>query len=70
VSRGAPKALVLMRIPRGAPAPADESIRAAIQADRRRLGLGPANGDQYRLAGPYRIEVDGKALDEYVAWEV
>ncbi len=69
-SPAAPKALVLLRVPRGAAAPADESIRAAIRADRRRLGLTPANGGQYRLAGPYRIEIGGEALDEYVAWEV
>ena len=70
MSPTAPKALVLMRVPRGAAAPADESIRAAIQADRRRLGLALANGAQYRLAGPYRIEIGGEALGEYVAWEV
>jgi len=70
MSPNAPKALVLLRVPRGAAVPADETIRAAIQADRRRLGLGPANGAQYRLAGPYRIEIEGEALDEYVAWEV
>jgi len=69
VNPAAPKALVLMRIPHGEPAPSDESIRAAIQADRRRLGLEPANGYQYRLAGPYRIQVGGQPLDEYVAWE-
>ena len=70
MSSAAPKALVLLRVPRGSPSPADESIRAAIQADRRRLGLAPANGEQYRVAGPYRIEIGGEALDEYVAWEV
>ena len=70
MSPAAPKALVLMRVPRGAAAPTDESIRAAIRADRRRLGLASAGGEQYRLAGPYRIELGGEALDEYVAWEV
>jgi len=70
MSSAAPKALVLLRLPRGAPAPSDDSIRAAIEGDRRRLGLAPASADQYRVAGPYRIEIRGEALDEYVVWEV
>jgi hypothetical protein len=29
-----------------------------------------ASDVEYRLAGPYAIEIDGQALDEYVAWEI
>lgn len=64
-----PSALVVLRVPRGAPAPDPGTVRAAIESDRRRLHLPPAD-DAYRLAGPYRITVEGETLDEYVAWEV
>jgi len=63
-------ALVLLRVPRGAARPADERVQRAIDDDRRRLGLGPAEISSYRLAGPYAVEIDGQSLDEYVAWEV
>ena len=42
----------------------------AIAADRAKLALPPADDAEYRLAGPYAIELDGRSLDEYVAWEV
>jgi hypothetical protein len=45
-------------------------VRAAIAADRARLALPPAPLLEYRLAGPYPLELDGASLDEYVAWEV
>ena len=67
---GLPRALVLLRVPRGAAAPDDGTIRRAIEADRRRLGLPAADDGGYRLAGPYRVDLDGRSLDEYVAWEV
>jgi hypothetical protein len=70
VSQAAPKALVVLRVPRGAEAPGEDDIRAAIAADRSRLALPPGAVHAYRLAGPYGIELDGEALDEYVAWEV
>jgi hypothetical protein len=64
-------ALVLLRVPRGAEAPGDTRIAQALRDDRRRLGLADTeNGGGHRIAGPYPIEVDGQALDEYVAWEV
>jgi hypothetical protein len=63
-------ALVLLRVPRGAAPPADERVQRAIDDDRRRLGLGPADDTSYRLAGPYPVEIEGQSLDEYVAWEV
>lgn len=65
-----PRALVVLRVPRGAPAPADADIRAAIADDRGRLALPPAEPFTYRIAGPYEIEVEGHPIDEYVAWEV
>jgi hypothetical protein len=71
VSHLACRALVLLRVPRGAPAPTPACLRAALAADRERLRLPPADGDiDYRLAGPYPVEVNGEGLDEYVAWEV
>jgi len=65
-----PKALVVLRVPRGSIRPAEADIQEAIRTDRARLALPAADGITYRLAGPYPIEVDGEALDEYVAWEV
>ena len=63
------RVLVLLRVPHGAGPPEEGRIRVAIDDDRRRLGLGPADGSSYVLAGPYPIELDGQRLDEYVAWE-
>ena len=70
VGHASPRALVVLRVPRGAPAPASADVRAAIAADRARLALPPPEETDYRLAGPYPIDLDGRALDEYVAWEV
>lgn len=67
----APRALVILRVPRGAPAPAPGRIREAIAADRERLRLPRADGEvDYRVAGPYAVEVDGERFDEYVAWDI
>ena len=60
----------MVRVARGAGAPSERDIRARIDADRAQLGLGPGDAAGYRLAGPYAIELSGRALDEYVAWEV
>ena len=65
-----PRALVVLRVPRGAAAPDDAAIRGALAGDRVRLALPPAAGIAYRVAGPYAIEIGGRALDEYCAWEV
>jgi hypothetical protein len=65
-----PRALVVLRVPRGAAPPDEAAIRDAMAADRTRLALPPAPGLDYRLAGPYPVTVDGAALDEYVAWEI
>ena len=70
VNAASPKALVVLRVPRGAGAPAEPELRAAIAADRARLALPPAELVAFRLAGPYAIDLEGRALDEYVAWEV
>ena len=64
------RALVVLRVPRGTAPPGEAAIRAAIEADRARLALPPVHGPDYRVAGPYAIEVGGRPLDEYVAWEV
>jgi hypothetical protein len=65
-----PRALVVLRVARGATPPDEAAIRAAIAADRARLALPAGKVVDYRLAGPYALEVDGRAVDEYVAWEV
>ena len=70
VSQASPRALVVLRVARGAAAPDEHDIRARIAADRARLGLPPDGDGGYRLAGPYPIELGGQALDEYVAWEI
>ena len=70
VSQVSPRALVVLRVARGAQPPGEVEIRAAIQADRAVLALPPDDGLAYRLAGPYLIELAGQPLDEYVAWEV
>jgi hypothetical protein len=70
VTHAPARALVVLRVPHGAPAPAAAAIRAAINADRASLAL-PVDGDfDYRLAGPYAVVLGGETLDEYVAWEV
>jgi len=69
VSQTSPRALVVLRVSRGAGPPSERDIRARIDADRARLGLPPDGAPTYRLAGPYAIELGGQALDEYVAWE-
>jgi hypothetical protein len=65
-----PCALVVIRVPHGASAPGDAAIRAALVEDRVRLRRPPALDLAYRLAGPYLIQIEGRSLDEYVAWEV
>jgi hypothetical protein len=63
------RALVVLRYPRGSAPPTTAALEAAIRSDRDRLQLPPANDLSFGLAGPYAIEVDGKQLDEWVAWE-
>jgi hypothetical protein len=70
VAAVSPRALVVLRVPRGAPRPPEPDIQNAIRDDRRRLSLPPVDGIAYRVAGPYPIEVGGQVLDEYVAWEI
>jgi hypothetical protein len=70
VSTLSSRALVLLRVPRGSTPPDDDAVRAAIRRDQARLGVSAGEPGPYRLAGPYAIELDGRALDEYVAWEV
>jgi hypothetical protein len=70
VTHAPPRALVVLRVPRDAPAPDESTIRAALVTDRRRLALAPDVEFDYRLAGPYAVLIGGDALDEYVAWEV
>ena len=70
VNHLSPRALVVLRVPRGAGPPAARDVRAAIETDRSALGLPPGDVTEYRLAGPYAIDVAGEPVDEYVAWEV
>ena len=62
--------MTVIRVSRGAPAPGQEDIRAAIEKDRARQKI---DGGKYfadvGVNGPYPITVDGKELDEYVVWE-
>jgi hypothetical protein len=70
MQRGTASALTVIRVPRGAPAPAEETIKAAIDRDRQRQHLtGQTYFNDLSVAGPYRVIVDGKELDEYVVWE-
>ena len=64
-----PRALVVLRVARGAPPPDGAALRAALAKDRLRLALPPAPDVEFRLAGPYAIEIDDRPLDEYVVWE-
>lgn len=68
-NQATPRALVLIRVPRGAPAPGPDDIQRALAEDRRRMPPGGASGFDHAMAGPYAILVDGVALDEYVIWE-
>jgi hypothetical protein len=69
MTRLTPRALVVLRVPRASPPPDDAAVEAAITSDRAKLGLPAIAGLSYLLAGPYPIELDGRSLDEYVAWE-
>ena len=68
-SQASPRALVVLRVPRGAAAPDQDLVRAAIAADRRQLGLPPDELLGYRIAGPYAVALGDGTFDEYVAWE-
>jgi len=70
VNHLSPRALVVLRVPRGASPPADRAVRAAIETDRATLHLPQVDVTEYRLAGPYAIDIAGEAVDEYVAWEI
>jgi hypothetical protein len=57
-------------VARGAPQPSEETLRNALNEDRARLRLPPANGAvEIEVVGPHPIVVDGAELDEYVVWE-
>lgn len=70
MQRGTASALTVIRVSRGAPAPGQEDVRAAIAADRARQHLDDGKYfAEVSVAGPYQITVDGQELDEYVVWE-
>ncbi len=69
MARLTPRALVVLRVPRASAPPHEAAIQAAITSDRAKLGLPAIDGLPYELAGPYPIELEGRSLDEYVAWE-
>lgn len=70
MSAGTSIALTSVRVARGAPRPGDDVLRQRLERDRAALGMAPMNGLlDLAVAGPYRIEVDGDLLDEYVVWE-
>lgn len=70
MQRGTASALTVIRVPRGAPPPTPDAVKAAIESDRARQNL-PAHDlfCDLSVAGPYAITVDGQELDEYVVWE-
>ena len=71
MSAGSASALIVLRVPRGAPRPNEAELQAAIERDRARLHASATNSPRdLRIAGPYRITVDGQDLDEYVIWDV
>ncbi len=70
MSRAIATALAVVRVPKGAPRPSDEVFRAALQEDRKRLGLEEAEAfADFAVSGPYPVLVDGVEYDEYVVWE-
>lgn len=70
MQRGTASALTVIRVARGAPAPAADVVKAAIEGDRARQHLAQATYfDDHTVAGPYPVTVDGNELDEYVVWE-
>jgi hypothetical protein len=63
-------AIVLIRVPRGAPAPGKDECRRALAEDRMHLGLPQQNSAfEVEISGPYAISVAAGELDEYVVWE-
>lgn len=67
---GTTAALTVLRVPAGAPPPDRATLEAALARDRVRLGLPAAAAPtDLRVAGPYRVVVDGNEQDEYVVWE-
>lgn len=66
---GASQAFALIRVPRGNPRPSEGELRAALVADRERIGHAAAPATDLEVAGPYKISVDGHEVDEYVVWE-
>lgn len=70
MQRGTASALTVIRVARGAPAPAADDLKTAIDKDRIRQHLGAQNYfADYTVAGPYPITVNGQELDEYVVWD-
>lgn len=70
MSAGTSIALATVRVPRGRPRPSDETLRQALEDDRAKLHLAPANGlADLAITGPYAVTLEGRELDEYVVWE-
>lgn len=70
MSRATATALTVVRVARGAAAPSDAQLRAALERDRQGLQLDPQTAIcDYAVAGPYAVVVNGNDLDEYVVWE-
>ncbi len=67
---GASQAFALIRVPRGNPRPSESELRAALIADRERIGHAASSAPtDLEVAGPYKITVAGAEIDEYVVWE-
>ena len=70
MQRGTASALTVIRVSRGAPAPKQEDVQAAIASDRAKQHLdGGKYFADFSVAGPYPVTIDGQDLDEYVVWE-
>ncbi len=70
MSRATAAALTVIRVARGANRPSDDQVRAALQADRKRLAIDEQPLiDDFAITGPYAITLAGRDFDEYVVWE-
>lgn len=70
MTRETAMALVILRVPKGAPRPTEEEFRRALEEDRARLHLQPSSAFRdYLVSGPFSVTLDGQEFDEYVVWE-
>ena len=67
---GASLALAVVRVTHGAAAPPHDQLRAALDADRKTLGLPPGDPtNELIVVGPFAVTVGDQSFDEYTVWE-